>query len=101
MTKWRERFSRFDNERSWQTIAAVTEVAQEVGATPAQVALAWLLAKPAVVSVIFGARSIDQLDDNLGAAVLELSDDALRRLDEASAFELGYPYEFINAVRSG
>ncbi len=101
MTKWRERFSRFDNERSWQTIAAVTEVAQEVGATPAQVALAWLLAKPAVVSVIFGARSVDQLDDNLGAAVLELSDDALRRLDEASAFELGYPYEFINAVRSG
>jgi aryl-alcohol dehydrogenase-like predicted oxidoreductase len=63
------------------------------------VALAWLLAKPAVTSVIFGARSIAQLDDNLKAAEVKLAAEQVQRLDDASAFEIGYPYKFIANIQ--
>ena len=49
--------------------------------------------------MIFGARSPEQLDDNLKAAALELSPAVMQRLDEASAFPLGYPYEFMRNVQ--
>ncbi len=75
-------------------------VAGEINSTPSAVSLAWLLAKPQVTSVIFGARTIEQLDANLPAADLELSARHLAVLDEASAFELGYPYGFIKATQS-
>jgi diketogulonate reductase-like aldo/keto reductase len=58
----------------------------------AQVALAYTLAKPAVTSVIVGARTEDQLRDNLAAADLRLSDEELLRLDHVSAAPLLYPY---------
>ena len=54
-------------------------------------ALAWLLAKDAVTSVIIGARRMDQLVDNLGAVQLALSDDEVERLDEVSATRAPYP----------
>ena len=94
-----ERFARYDTERNWKVLDAVRGVARELGATPAAVSLAWLLAKPQVTSVIFGARSVAQLDDNLAAAELELSPRQLETLDQASAFPLGYPYEFIAATQ--
>ena len=56
---------------------------------------------PAVSSVIFGARTVAQLDDNLGAGELELPAEAIARLDAASDFELGYPYEFIKNIDGG
>jgi aryl-alcohol dehydrogenase-like predicted oxidoreductase len=59
------------------------------------VSLAWLLAKPQVTSVIFGARTVEQLEQNLAGAELELSARHVEVLDQASAFELGYPYSFI------
>jgi aryl-alcohol dehydrogenase-like predicted oxidoreductase len=92
------RFARFDTARNWQILDAVRAVAAEVSATPAAVSLAWLLAKPAVSSVIIGARTIEQLDANLAASDLELSAAQVARLDEASAFDLGYPYGFIAQV---
>ena len=58
---------------------------------PAAVSLAWLLAQPQVTSAIFGARSVAQLGENVTAAALTLSAEQLKRLNEASAFELGYP----------
>jgi aryl-alcohol dehydrogenase-like predicted oxidoreductase len=73
-------------------------VAAELKATPAQVSLAWVLRKRAVTSVIFGARSVEQLEDNLKAAALKLDDAQMKRLDEASAPELGYPYEFMSRI---
>ena len=100
LQRWTDRRPRWDNPRGWRVIEAVKAVAGEVGATPAQVSLAWLLHRPAVTSVIFGARTVDQVDDNLAAADLALSDEQLKRLDEASAFELGYPYEFIRQTQS-
>ena len=70
-------------------------VAGELGKPASQVALAWLLSRPVVSSVIFGARTVAQLDENLGAGDLELPAEAAARLDAASAPELGYPYDFI------
>jgi aryl-alcohol dehydrogenase-like predicted oxidoreductase len=96
---WKDRWGRYDTPRNWDIIEAVVAVAEEVGATPAQVALAWLLHKPEVTSVIFGARTVAQVDDNLPAATLSLTADLLKRLDDASAFELGYPYDFMSRIQ--
>ena len=74
MEKWKERYASFDNERNWRIIEAVRAVAKEHGTTETAVSLGWLLQKPAVSSVIFGARSTEQLDDNLKADGLTLTD---------------------------
>jgi aryl-alcohol dehydrogenase-like predicted oxidoreductase len=99
LEKWKERYAGFDTERNWRTIAAVKAVAAELGATPSQVSLAWLLRKPAVTSVIFGARTLDQLRDNLKAAELKLTDAHLKTLDDASAQPLPYPYGMIKNLQ--
>ncbi len=99
LEKWKERFDGFDSPRNWRILDAVGKVAEELEASPAQVALAWLIGKPQVTSVIFGARSVSQLDDNLAAAELNLSDEHMASLDEASGFELGYPYQFLANVQ--
>jgi aryl-alcohol dehydrogenase-like predicted oxidoreductase len=90
-----ERLARYDTERNWKVLDAVRAVASEVSSTPSAVSLAWLLAKPQVTSVIFGARNIEQLDANVAAVDLKLSPQHIEALDKASAFELGYPYQFI------
>ncbi len=95
-----ERFARYDTERNWKILDAVRAVASELGSTPSAVSIAWLLAKPQVTSVIFGARSIEQLDGNLAATELKLSAAHVEALDKASAFELGYPYEFIKNTQA-
>jgi aryl-alcohol dehydrogenase-like predicted oxidoreductase len=99
MEKWKERYAAFDNERNWRIIDAVRAVAAERGVTETAVSLAWLLQKPAVSSVIFGARSLAQLDENLGAAGLVLSESQMKTLDTASAFDLHYPYDFIGRIQ--
>jgi len=99
LEKWKQRYEGFDKPRNWKIIEAVRAVAKERDSNPAAVSLAWLLRKPAVSSVIFGARTVAQLEDNLKAAELELSDADVERLDEASSFELGYPYAFMNNVQ--
>jgi aryl-alcohol dehydrogenase-like predicted oxidoreductase len=95
-----ERFARYDLPRNWQILDAVRAVATEINSTPSAVSLAWLLSKPQVTSVIFGARTIEQLDANLVASDLELSANHLQMLDQASAFDLGYPYAFIQSTQS-
>jgi aryl-alcohol dehydrogenase-like predicted oxidoreductase len=80
-------------ERTWDVVAAVREVAEARGASPAQIALAWLVDRPTVTSVILGARTVEQLADNLGAAGLHLSDEERQRLDKASDPDpADYPY---------
>lgn len=93
-----ERFQAVDTEKNWRVLAEVRRVAEEVDATPAQVALAWLLRQDRVTSVIFGARSVRQLEDNLRCLEVPLSDDQLGRLDQVSALDWDYPYEFLNRV---
>ena len=99
LEKWKERLADFDSERSWRTLDAVNAVAREKETTAAAVSLAWLLAKPTVSSVIFGARSVEQLDDNLKGAEVKLTAEDVKRLDDASAFDLGYPYKFIANIQ--
>lgn len=99
LEKWKERFADYDDDRGWRTVEALAAVAHEKGSTSSAVALAWLLAKPAVTSVIFGARSLDQLDQNLAALDVVLSPADVARLDEASAVPLGYPYKFMASVQ--
>jgi aryl-alcohol dehydrogenase (NADP+) len=90
MEAWKARNA---DERTWQVVDAVRQVAEGAGVTSSQVALAWLAAQPAVTSVILGARSVEQLVDNMGAADLDLGDDALARLTEVSAPRVDdYPY---------
>ncbi|MEJ3653674.1 aldo/keto reductase [Actinomycetes bacterium KLBMP 9759] len=80
-------------ERTWQVIDAVGKIAESRGVSMAQVALAWTADRPAVTSVILGARTVEQLDDNLAAADLHLSDDETQVLDDASEPLVGqYPY---------
>jgi aryl-alcohol dehydrogenase-like predicted oxidoreductase len=82
----------YDEDRMYTIVEAVVAAAEELGHTPAQVALAYLLAKPAVSSVVVGARNIEQLKDNLAAVDVELPGATLRQLDEVSARPLAYPY---------
>ena len=84
---------RNSDERTWAVIDAVAEVAKEQGVTSAAVALAWVAAQPAVTSVILGARTVEQLTDNLAAADLDLTAEQLSYLTEVSSPRTDdYPY---------
>jgi aryl-alcohol dehydrogenase-like predicted oxidoreductase len=80
-----------DKERTWKILDVMTPIAKAHGCSPARLALGWLLAKPVVTSVIIGAKRLEQLQDNLGAVDLALSQDELRQLDEVSALPPEYP----------
>jgi aryl-alcohol dehydrogenase-like predicted oxidoreductase len=95
----KDSYARFDNDLGWRAVGAAREIAGETGSTSAAVSLAWLLSKPQVTSAIFGARDLAQLESNVKAAELVLSPEQLKRLDDASAFELGYPYGFMRQVQ--
>ena len=85
------------NDRNAAIVTALAAVAKEAERTPAQVAIRWLLQKPGVSSVILGARTKAQLDDNLLAAGFELSSEHMNRLDEAGKIDLGYPYDYLRS----
>lgn len=85
--------ARNGDQRTWDILDAVQAIAADHGATASQVAIAWLLAQPAVTSVILGARTVDQLVDNLGSSDVDLTADELTRLGDASAPRIDdYPY---------
>ena len=77
----------------------VAEVAQMVGCSPAQVALAWLRHQPGSVIPIIGARTVEQIKDNLGSIHIKLTPDHLSKLDEASKVDLGFPGKFLATDR--
>jgi aryl-alcohol dehydrogenase-like predicted oxidoreductase len=83
-------FVPFDKEMGYRVVEALKEVASRHDATPARVALAWVLGRPAVSSVIIAARKPEQLEDNIRAVDLRLSDDEVRLLDSTS--DPGVPY---------
>jgi len=84
---------RSSQQRTWDVVDAVRQVAEGRGASMAQVALAWLKDRPAVTSVILGARTTEQLDDNLAAAGLTLEPSEIEVLDAASdPGAADYPY---------
>ncbi|HEX4739988.1 MAG TPA: aldo/keto reductase, partial [Caulobacteraceae bacterium] len=84
-------FPPVDRDRAWACVAAMREIGDARGVSVARIALAWLLAKPHVMSVIIGAKTVEQLEDNLAAADLRLTPEEVARLDEVSALPPEYP----------
>ena len=84
-------FPPVDRERAWNCVDAMKVMADKRGVSVAQIALAWLLHQQAVTSVLIGAKRLDQLDDNIAAAEVELNADELATLTEASALSEEYP----------
>ncbi len=92
---WTEEWANYDNDMTWNVIDALTGIAEAIGKSPAQVALNWLLAQPGVTAPIIGARTVDQLEDNLGAVGWSLDAEALERLNQASRTRIPYPYQLL------
>jgi aryl-alcohol dehydrogenase-like predicted oxidoreductase len=84
-------FPPVDKDRAWKCVEVMREVGEAHQASVARVALAWLLSKPHVMSVIIGAKTAEQLEDNLAAADLELTAEEIARLDEVSELPPEYP----------
>ena len=84
-------FPPVDTERAWACVKVMREIGKVHGVSVARVALAWLLAKPHVMTVIVGAKTVDQLADNLAAVDLVLKPDELHKLDDVSALPGEYP----------
>jgi aryl-alcohol dehydrogenase-like predicted oxidoreductase len=96
-----EAWSRRATDQNWQIIEAIKQVISDhPSATYSQVALAWLLAQPAVDSIVLGVRTLEQLQDNLGAADLQLTEAQLDNLDKVSLTAKGYPYRFLELYGS-
>jgi aryl-alcohol dehydrogenase-like predicted oxidoreductase len=91
-----EAYSRRNTERTWRIVEAVQSVASELGVPPARVALRWLADRPCVAAPLLGARTADQLQDNLKAAELQLTVEQASRLDDVSAPATpDYPYRLL------
>jgi aryl-alcohol dehydrogenase-like predicted oxidoreductase len=90
-----EAWLRRNSDQNWDIIGIIGEIAEKIGKSYSQIALRWLLDRPEVSSVIVGARTLKQLEDNLGAAGWSLSQGERGRLDAASATRPGYPYRMI------
>ena len=78
------------SERNWQILSVLTKVAAEIGRTPAEVALAWVMGRPGVDATIVGASRLVQLDGHIAAASLSLGEGHRKRLDDASAPIVGF-----------
>jgi aryl-alcohol dehydrogenase-like predicted oxidoreductase len=94
-------FPPVDKDRAWACVGAMREIGEAHGVSVARVALAWLLAKPVVTTVIIGAKTTQQLDDNLAAADLVLTPGEVTRLDEVSALPAEYPGWMLNFQGAG
>jgi len=76
----------------YRVIDALDDIAAETGKSVPQIALRWLLQKPTVATVVFGARNEEQLRQNLGAVGWTLTTEQMGKLETASAVEIPYPY---------
>lgn len=84
-------FPPVDRDRAWQCVAAMREIADARSVSVSQIAIAWLLARPVVTSVIIGVKRLEQLTDNLGATDITLTAEELAQLDAISALPPHYP----------
>jgi aryl-alcohol dehydrogenase-like predicted oxidoreductase len=79
-------------EQHWAALDVLLGVSEEIGRSPAQVALNWVTRRPGVVSTLVGARNLSQLHDNLAALEFDLPAEHVQRLDEVSQLQMGHPY---------
>ncbi|MCS6901220.1 MAG: aldo/keto reductase [Myxococcales bacterium] len=98
---WKDARKRLSTERSYDVLDRITEIARLHETSPAAVAIAWLMARPELTSVILGARTVQQLDDNLRALDVRLSAEELASLEEVSRPDWAYPYNFIGRMGHG
>jgi len=84
-------FPPVNQDRAWACVEVMRGVAEKHGVSVARVALAWLLAKPHVTSIIIGAKNVEQLDDNIAATTLSLTAEDMKALDEVSQLPPEYP----------
>lgn len=97
--KFKSTHEKWVSEKNKLILEKVEQIAKETSATASQVSLAWLISKPYVSSVIFGARTPSQLEENLKSISLKLSSSQVEVLDAVSAVDAGYPYQFIKNVQ--
>jgi hypothetical protein len=91
-----------DSDRNWDTIDTVVRIAKEIGVPPVHVALSWIADRPSVVAPIVGARTVEHLRSNLGAAELILDKDATETLEKVSRPQPGgYPYGLFGQWQRG
>ena len=93
--RWDDLPEQRESERTWQIIDALIEVSRECGKPPSQVALNWLVQQPGVTAPIIGARTLAQLEDNLGSVGWSLNAEQMAKLNKASDIPLPSPYNFI------
>ncbi len=86
------------SEETFRVVDVLRTVAAEAGTTPARVALAWVQQRPGVASTIIGARTMEQLEDNLGALEVKLSSEQIKKLDDVSQPKLNFPHDFLKNV---
>ena len=93
--RWDDQPEQRESELTWRVVEALLAIGIKRQKTPAQVALNWLLQQPGMTAPILGARTMDQLRDNMGAAGWSLSPEEMDRLERESAIPLPYPYRFV------
>jgi len=93
--RWDDQAEQRASELTWRIVETLVALGEEHGKTPAQIALNWLLQQPGVTSPIMGARTIEQLEDNLGSTGWTLNAEEIEKLNTASAVPLPSPYSFI------
>jgi aryl-alcohol dehydrogenase-like predicted oxidoreductase len=98
---WKDVYKeRYDYPDKFRIVELVEKIANYHNVTASEVALKWLLMKPGIISVDFGARRYEHLINNIGAIDLEISTDEIKTLNEASKLQRGYPYEMIEKYHS-
>jgi aryl-alcohol dehydrogenase-like predicted oxidoreductase len=93
--RWDDLPEQRENKHTWQIVDALLEIARTRNKTPSQVAINWVLRQPGVTAPIFGARTLAQLQDNLGSTGWMLTDEEINCLNAASEIPLPSPYNFI------
>jgi len=97
----KDTFQALDTEKNWTLLDVVGRIAEQHETTHAAVSLAWLLAQPQTSSIIVGARTEAQLEDNLRALAVKLTSEDLKELDEASRPDWDYPWDVLRNAEAG
>ncbi|MCK5568211.1 MAG: aldo/keto reductase, partial [Spirochaetes bacterium] len=93
--RWDDQPEQRECDLTWRVIDTLLEIGRNLGKTPAQVALNWILKQPGTTAPILGARTLEQLKENLGCTGWDLSGEEIDLLNKAGEIPLPYPYRFI------
>jgi aryl-alcohol dehydrogenase-like predicted oxidoreductase len=97
--QYEETWNRYNRESTWKIIDALADTAEDLGKSIAQIALNWVLNRPGITAPIIGARTLEQLEQNLGCAGWMMDKELMEKLNKVSEPELSYPYDFVNRMQ--